>query len=226
MEVKGDLHVRRTGIFDKRADQGLLSASATGGYTVVRHSQHWLRLDGALVDEVVTLPVANGASGLPNGWKVVIENNGATNKLSVVDSAAGPLKDLTYAPLGSTEGAAYEFVLLDNSTPAGVWYIVELGDPGSGGLLAQKFVANFIVADWPVAVSGYQSITKAEVAGLGADQGAAGHGKGTNPVYIVQEKTGTDHDRTICDRERMAATGDLALRIVDGVAFDGRVIFV
>lgn len=223
MEIKGDLKVRRTGIFDRRADQALKTDTLTADYDVIRHDYHWLRFDGGVADRAVTLP---DATTLSTGWKIVVENFGTTNMLNVKNNAAATLKSLTYAPLGSTEGAAYEFTLLENSTAAGIWYVTEFGDPTSGGMLAQKSVANFLVADWSAVVSDYSELTKVEIAGLGADQGTGGHGRGTLPIYIVQEKIGTTYDRTICDRERMAASGDLALRVTDGSQFDGRVILV
>lgn len=229
MNIRGDLHVMRTGNFDRRANQGLISKTLTAtlgvgdGYQVIVNDYSWLRLDGGAVDQVVTMPAA---TSLTTGWKIVVENYGTTNPISVVDNAAGVLKGLTYAPSGATEGAAYEFTLVDNSTAAGIWYVVELGDPTSGGILAQRVVANFATIDWSAAVNDYRTLDKTIIARFGADQGAGGHGRGVAPMYIVQELDGTSFDRTICDKEIVSSVGDLALRVTDGAEFAGRVVLV
>jgi hypothetical protein len=218
MEVKGDLWVRRTGIFDRRADQGLHAEALSGNRTVVRHDYHWLALNGGAAGRDVTLP---DATTLPLGWRIVIQNTGTTDVLSLKDNGGGALSQVGFVGQTATP-VCVEAVLYGNASAPGQWFLIDMSDFDVETVVAGKFVANFVVADWPVAVSGYQSITPVEVAGLGV----ATHTRGAHPVYIVQEKIGSDFDRTICDRERMGATGDLALRIVDGIAFDGRVIFV
>ena len=217
MEVKGDLKVRRTLIADRRADQGLLVQTLAGNYTAVRHDYHWLSFDAGGADRNVTLP---DATTLPLGWRIVVHNTGVANLLNVKDNSGGLLQAVGQTPNYS---GALEFILYGNGSAAGQWYIVDMSDNDNQTVIAGKFIATFLVADWPAGSGGYQELTSAQVAGLGA----AAHTRGTTPVYIVQEKIGAVYDRTLCDRERMNASGDLALRIADmGIAFDGRVIFV
>lgn len=218
-EIKGDLRVRRTMSADRRANEGLNQETLAADRVVVLHDYSWLSLDGAAADRAITLP---DATTLTQGWKIVIHNVGTTNNLNVTDSAAGALKTVPFVPAPANSTAAYQFVLIDNSSAAGVWYVVEVGDPTIAGILASKFAVSFLVADWPVAAGGYQVLTSTQVAGLAA----ATHGRGINPVYVLQEKVGSNFLRTQADAETFDASGNLSLQIVDGVAFDGRVVLV
>lgn len=218
-EIKGDYRVRRTMSADRRANEGLSQQTLTADYAADVNDYSWLTLDGGVADRAITLP---DATTLTQGWKLVVHNVGTTNNLNVTDNAAGALKSVPFVPAPANTTAAYQFVLIDNSTAAGVWYVVEIGDPTIAGILASKFVANFLVADWPVAAGGYQVLTSTQIAGLAA----ATHGRGVNPVYILQEKVGSNFLRTQADEETFDGSGNLSLQIVDGVAFDGRVVLV
>ena len=79
MEVKGDLFVRRTGIFDRRADQALIEPAALAATrSLLRHSHYWQRLTtDDLGVEKVALP---DATTLPEGWTVVVDNAGSTER--------------------------------------------------------------------------------------------------------------------------------------------------
>ncbi len=177
-------------------------------------------MDAGAADLNVELP---DATTCENGFKQIIHNVSATGNLTVRQydgTFTGGILKVIEAPVGINDTVAYQFILIDNSTDAGVWYVVELGD--AARLRAARFTANFLVADWPAAVSGYRTLTSVQVAGLAA----ATHDRGTNPIYIIQEKIGTDHDRLMLDRERVNASGDVSLRITTNDAFDGRIILV
>ena len=213
-KIKGDLAVCRTAT-SKRSDEQLVDETLAADRAIVRHEAHWALFDGGLADRVVELP---DATTLPEGWQIVVQNDGATNNLDVADYDGS----FTGTVLQQLEagGIACEFTLLDNSTAAGVWYINCLESPDN--LVAVKFCANFTSGDFPAASGGYSEITSAQVAGLGAST----HGRGAMPIYLLQEEDGTDYDRVTADRERLNASGDLSIRVAEGCEFSGRVCFV
>lgn len=210
MEIKGDLRVRRTLQADRRVDSALSNETLAGNRTVSRNDYAMLNLDPNGANRNVVLP---DATTLPLGWTILVRHSGSADDLVVQDNAASTLKTIT-APPPSADTIMYQFVLLTNSVAAGTWSVIELGDAGTQ--IASKFVDTFLVADWSAPSGGYRTLTAL----------ASTHGRGTNPLYIVQETSGGNHDKVICDRERMNSSGDLELRIVDGVEFDGRIIFV
>jgi len=206
MKVRGDLEVCRT-LTAKRADEALVDETLTGNRQIIRHEAHWALLNGGLVDREVELP---DATTLPTGWQQVIQNDGATNVINVREfnstSYTGAIQD-TLQP----GGIACEFTLLDNSTAAGVWYVNCLESPDN--LVAVKFCATFTTGDFPAASGGYSTLTSTEIAGFGAST----HGRGTSPVYILQEDAGGgDWDRVLGDRERFNSSGDFSLRVAEG----------
>jgi len=215
-DIKGDLRSRRSIQADRRLDEGFTSETLSGNRTVVRHDYKVLNLDPNGSNRNVTLP---DATTLPVGWSLVVRNSGSANSLLIKDNAGTTLKTIAL-PSPTAEERMYQFILLTNGTAAGTWHVVEMGDPGV--VVASRFVVTFSSGDWPAAVSGYRTLTGTEVAGLLASN----HGRGTSPMIIIQELSGSDYDRVLLDRERVLSTGNLELRIVDGAEFDGRVVLM
>lgn len=212
--VKGDLEVCRT-VTSKRSDEQLVDETLAADRAIIRHEAHWALFDGGLVDRVIELP---DATTLPEGWQQVVQNDGATNSLEIRDydgTFTGTLLDTQAAG-----GIACEYTLLDNSTAAGTWYINCFENPDQ--IVAVKFCATFLTTDFQAATGGYRTLDSSDIAGLGATT----HGRGSSPIYIVQEDISGDFDRVINDRERMNSSGDLELRVAEGCEYDGRVCFV
>lgn len=214
-EIKGDLRVCRTAI-TKRTDEGLVSETLTGDRLIDRHESHWASFDGGASDRSIELP---DATTLPEGWQQIVHNTGGTNNLEVREFNSTSHTGTILETIG-VGSPACEFTLLDGSTAAGVWYVNCLESPDD--LVAVKFCAMFSTTDFTAAVGGYRSISPTEVSGLGAST----HGRGTSPIYILQEDVSGDYDRVIADRERMNTSGDLTIRVADGCEFNGRVCFV
>lgn len=220
MKIRGDLVVTRQ-IDSVRSNEALVAETLAADRAVDAYESAWMSLDPDGADREIELP---DATTLPNGWKVVVQHSGAADNLNVRDydgTFTGTLLKAILAPEGAFDTTAYQFVLIDNGTAAGTWYVVELGD--SQNIAAVKYVTTFVIANWPAAVSGKRELTSTQVAGLGAST----HGRGSNPVYIVQEDAGGGSwDHIWVDRERMNSSGDLALQVTANDSFDGRVIFV
>lgn len=210
MDVKGDLSVKRTMSASRRVNEGLSSETLAGARTVVIHDYAILNLNPNGANRDVNLP---DATTLPVGWSIKVRHSGAANDLVVKDNGGGTLKTISL-PLATAEEKMYEFTLLTNGVAAGTWHVTEMGDPGV--IVASRFVNSFVVADWSAPSGGYRTLTVT----------AGTHGRGANPSVQVQELIGSDFDKVLVDRERLNASGDLELRIVDGAEFDGRIIFV
>lgn len=205
MDIKGDIKVYRTGVFDKRADEGLLSEVITASYTVLRHSAKWLRLSAAASQDVA-LP---DATTCPNGWAVVIHASGAAN-LAVNYDGATLLKSVV-------AGAVYIFTLLDNSTSDGVWHLNYLEDATS--TTAARYVHTFnATTDWGSAAGGYYTLNLAESV----------HGRQADPMWQVFEMADSKESKVICDQEYNNAAGDIALNIVEDsdARFAGKIVII
>lgn len=219
LKLKGDLEISRE-VNSKRSNERLTSETLAADRLVDAFETAWLSIDPDGADRVIELP---DATALPNGWKQIVQHAGAANNLEVRSydgTFTGTLLKTIEAPEAPNDTTAYQFVLIDNSTAAGVWYVVELGD--SQNLVAQRFVVNFLTAAWPAAVAGKRTLTSTQAAGLAA----ATHGRGVTPMLMVQETIGTDNDRVMLDRERTDSAGNVTLRIIDGDQFDGRVVLI
>lgn len=212
MDIKGDLRIRRTLTADRRADEGMSSETLAGARTVVRHDYKYLNLDPDGASRNVNLP---DATTLPLGWEIFVRHSGSADSLVVRDGAVSPntLKTIT-VPAPTQESRFYHFLLVDNSTAAGSWQIVELNDPS-------RTTVSFTSGSWSSPSGGYRILSGVELSGLLA----ANHGKGTNPIVIVQEDAGGgSFDAVIMDRLRINSSGDIELRVTDGAEFTGRVI--
>ena len=78
-DVKGDLNVCRTQT-SKRTDEQLVDETLAANRMIVRHEAHWATFDGGASDREVELP---DATTLPEGWQMVIQNDGTTNDINV-----------------------------------------------------------------------------------------------------------------------------------------------
>lgn len=212
MNVKGDLVVSRTGQFGRRANEGLNGEVLAADRAVVIHDYAVLELDGGAADRNVVLP---DATTLPNGWKLGVHNYGATNSLVVQDNSAAPLQ----TQLANVKELCY-YILLDNSTAAGNWFVGCLTEPAT--YPAARFLVTFLSTDFPAAAGGYKTLTLTQKPGLAA----ATHGRGVAPMIQTQELSGTDYDRVLCDRERSTSAGNVELRVTDGAEFSGRAVLM
>ena len=205
MEVKGDMQVKRTGIFDRRADQGLRQATIVGADTLTRHSAWWQSLSAAAPQDV-NLP---DATTLPNGWAVVVFASGASD-LTVKDNGGTTIHLVE-------SGNAYEFFLVDNGDADGTWYVNFLEISSEVPALRYTMTHN-AVADWGAAVGGYYTITITE----------ATHEKGTSPVPQYYETSGADQIEVIPDRSLVNASGDVSFRVPDSpdLRYAGKVIII
>ncbi len=211
-DIKGDLRVRRTAVVDRRSDEGMSSETLSGARVVVRHDYKYLNLDPNGANRNVDLP---DATTLPLGWEILVRHSGSANSLVVRDGAVSPGTLKTIAvPVATSESRFYSFLLVDNGTAAGSWQIVELGDPS-------RSTVTFLSGTWSAPSGGYRILSGTEASGLLA----ANHGKGTNPIVVVQEDVGGSiHEHVTVDRLRINSSGDIELRITDGAEFGGRVI--
>lgn len=207
MDVKGDLDVCRT-LTARRANLGLQETAAlAAALDIEMHSaQYQYVATDTLGDENVNMP---DATTLPEGWAVTIDNFSAGDNLVVKNGAGAPATIHTVSA-----GEACIFTLVDNGTAAGTWRIHCLNN------IAERFCDDFVIADFGVIAAGYHEYTVT----------AATHGRGSQPIVQLAEKTGTDHDLTHADRTRIAANGDITIRVTgdDGETpdidcrFDGR----
>lgn len=220
-DIQGDLLVKRTGVAERRFDQGLFTVAAlTATYNVLRHSHSWLEVttDDLGVQNVV-LP---DATTLPLGWKIVVHNIGAVDNIVVQDNATGTLK--TLVPTTDPNNYAYEFVLYDNGTAAGGWYVWTLDDISTQPATRYVFPHN-ATTDWGSLTGGYYTIT---VTG-------ATHGRGVYPmIQFWKLDTGVDY---LINPDRVAVTvanGNTSFRVTGADAEDsdidgryaGNVVFI
>lgn len=201
MDIRGDISVSRTGVFGRRADQGLMTLPALdAGYAVLRHSHAWLNVttdDNGT--QTVTLP---DATTLPLGWNIVLHNIGAVDAIPVNDNAATLLR--TLMPTGANN-FAYSFTLIGNGTAAGVWYMYALDDFETQ--VAGRYVRPFnATTDWGTASNNFFSITTLQTA----------HVRGNYPIFQTFQTVGTDNIQVITDRALVNASGDVVLRVTSG----------
>jgi len=196
-EIKGDLLVRRTGDFQRRANEGLIQpADLTAGLTLLVHSHKFQRLStNDAGSQTVTMP---DATTLPEGWVVYIQNFGAVDTIPVVDSAAGALKTLA---LSGVDDSFCMFILVDNAIAAGVWHIHCLNEPAGAVPRFLCTIAN--PADWSAASGGFHTTTCLE----------SEHGRGPDPMYQVFETSGADSIHVEVDQSKYNASGDIELQV-------------
>jgi predicted secreted protein len=202
---KGDITVGRTGIFARRADQGLRQVTISAPESLLRHSARWQSIDSSTQEDVI-LP---DATTLLNGWEIVIHAVNA--QLDVEDDGNNALQSIA-------QDEAFLFTLLDNSSSDGVWHITALDNAGS--LPATRFVLTHdATTDWGSPSLGYYTIATAE----------STHGRGTRPMTQFYETIGSDEVEVTPDESKFAtATGDHEFLVPDDpdLRYAGKVIFV
>lgn len=201
MNIKGALNVSR------RTNTGLKKYTLSDNHTVTELSHAWLSFDPNGTNRNILLP---DATALQEGWSVIIHNIGNANSLLVKDSNGTTLKTIT-SPATSNETKAYEFVLITNGSVAGVWNVIELGDPT---IDVAKFYTEFEISDWSVPSNGLCTYVV-----LGST-----HGRGLNPIWIIHEMSGA---KINCHIENInTTTGDITLTVPEDDVFDGFIIII
>lgn len=206
-EIKGDLQVCRTIDAGRRVNQGFNAETITAAEQLELHSAWWQELTAASAQDVI-LP---DATGLPNGWQVVVKANTSTLSVKTFDSVTPVLlKDVL-------DGEAYEFTLIDNGTDEGTWYVNLLEE--AGAVASARYVENFnATTDWGSAVGGIytQTIT------------AATHGRGTSPEIQLFEESGADFVKVDADNIKVLANGDVEITVPEDpdCRFAGKAVFI
>ena len=209
MQIKGDITVKRTGIFDRRADQGLAVQTISGTLTLVRHDAYWQDVTATGAQDVV-LPVA---TTLPKGWEIVVNAETGGN-LTVVNSAITTIQVVT----AGLAAGAFKFTCVDNGSAAGVWYVTSL-DLG-GAAAATRYVKTYnATSDWGAAGGGLYTIAVTE----------ATHGRGVNPNIQFYENVGSGvlHEVTPQD-SILQTTGNHTFTVPDSpdLRFAGQTVYV
>lgn len=205
MQVRGDLEVKRTGIFDRRADEGLNDESISTSLSLTRHSARYQLLNSTSGNNLVILP---DATTLPNGWAVEIFNDGDTALQVQDDQDSGTFDDIAV-------NGGNRYILLNNGTAQGTWY-VEPMETSATAKYSDTFDAT---TDWGSASGGYYTITYL----------ASTHGKGTTPSYQIEiTDGGTGYNRVEVDQVNVNASGDIAFRVPEDpdLRFAGRITVI
>ena len=206
-EIKGDLDVCRTINAARRVNQGLNNETITAAEQLEVHSAWWQNLSAAAAQDVV-LP---DATGLVNGWSVVVCADGAgTLTVKTFDA-------VTPATLQAiTSGDCYEFTLLDNSTDEGVWSINYRS--ASSMVASDRYVDTFnATTDWGSAVGGIYTYTIT----------AAAHGRGLSPQVDLFEESGSDFVKVEADL-KVLANGNVEITVPEtpDCRFAGKAVFI
>ena len=204
MNVKGILNVSR------RVNSGFLQKTLTADLAIPELSYDWLSLIADTIDRTVTLP---DATSLQLGWSVTIHNNGDTYNILVNDNSATQIRNIK-AVVDKNDTKVYKFVLIDNSTIAGVWKVMELGEPS---VKADRYIKTFVGTDWTN--NGTIDFPELELEILETE-----HSMGENPIWNVFDSTGI---KIILHNENVDASGNISLTALrDATGFDGKVIIV
>lgn len=216
MEIKGDLNVGRLIETGRRVNEGAVAETATSvPLDLYTHKLHVFNVAAA---GTVTLP---DATTLPNGWGViaaVLETSAAVTVKTYHADTPATLKQIV-------AGRAYEFILLDNSTEAGVWMINYLEEADLTP--SERFVASFEVeispGNWTKGDAGYATVTVTESV----------HGRGTYPMVQVFKDSSTDKIVVWPDQILVNAAGDVVIRVPTigvpndpGLRFAGKIVII
>jgi len=206
MKYRGDIEVKRTGIFDRRADQGLNDHTITTSLVLTRHAAYHQLLNATAGNDLVVLP---DATELPEGWTVEIFNDGNV-ALRVQDDQ----NDASFDDIAISGGNRYK--LLDNSTAEGIWFVEPM--EAQGATVATRYTEDHdATTDWGSASAGYYTITIL----------ASTHGRGTTPKpQFFESDGGTGFDEVAPDKVNIASNGDISFRVPDDpdLRYAGRVI--
>jgi len=204
MNLKGVLNVSR------RVNTGFLQKTLTEDLAIPELSYDYLSLIADTTDKTITFP---DATGLQLGWSIIVHNNGASNSILVNDNNATLLRNIK-AEVDRNDTKMYQFILIDNSTSAGVWKVIELGEIT---VKADRYVKPFIDTDWT-------NIGTVDFPELELEVLETEHEMGENPIWQVLDNNG---NRIILHNENVTTSGNItftALRSATG--FEGKIIIV
>lgn len=196
MKVKGSLNVAKdlvvgeSLVVTNRIDSGFAVVNQAGGdYSLVAEAKDWINFTGTAA--TTTLP---DATGLANGWSVVILNSQVGN-LIIRDNSTATLKSVL-------PSRAYKVTLVDNGTAAGTWYINFLEEADL--LPAARYTDAFnATTDW-TSNGSYYEITYLE----------GTHDKGVNPMVEVMEDIGGGiYEEVLMDYIKINASGDVIIGV-------------
>ena len=203
MELKGDLLVKNV-VSSRRTNEEMNTETITGAKTLVKNSARYQNLSAASGQDVI-MP---DATTIPLGWTVYILSAGAATLTVKKSGGSATIHTIL-------TGKAYEFTLTGNSDAAGTWN-VDFKNP-MDSIPAPKATPTFdATTSWGTASGGYYSQTFT----------AASHGIGTTPIYQVEELSGSDYIKTLCDEEKVNASGDITIRVTESPdgRFAGRIV--
>lgn len=218
MEIKGDLNVGRLIEVGRRINEGAVTETATS--LNLDLYAHKLQVFNVATAGNVILP---DATTLPNGWGViaaVLEESAAVTVRTY--NGLSPESAVTLKQVVS--GRAYEFILLDNSTEAGIWMVNYLEEADLTP--SERFVASFEVGvsagNW-ASGSGYVTVTVTESV----------HSRGAYPMVQVFKDSSTDKIVVWPDQILVNAAGDVVIRVPTigvpndpGLRFAGKIVIV
>jgi hypothetical protein len=208
--IRGSLTVLNTIDVSRRLNQGMSVESIISQRTVVTNDYAWLRLSNATTQDVV-LP---NAMTLQNGWSIIIDvpaTSGAPVNVKTYHTTTPVLRQNVLTD------RAYSFTLVDNSSSAGIWKVNFLEEADT--LPTSRYVQSFnATTDWGSASGGYYTFTTTAVT----------HGRGTSPIFSIEESNASDYIKVSVDRALINSSGDLSIRVPDSpdLRFAGRIIFV
>jgi hypothetical protein len=202
MEIKGDITIKRTGIFERRADQGLRAASITTEEELTRHSAYWQSLESTSGNDSVVMP---DVSELPDGWQVVLHNTGDT--LMIVNSGSDVVTTIA-------AGEAKRLTFLNDES-----FFVEEMTTAEAAAAQRYTLTHDNTTSWGAPSAGYYAISTS----------AATHGRGTRPVVQFYETVGGDEIEVTPDQSKFATSdGAHTFRVPQDpdLRYTGKVIFV
>ena len=217
-EVRGDLHVLRTGHAARRMNQGLVEETEiTAQYDLDKHSHWWhtLKTDDNGEQDVV-LPDATGLiDDFSNdlAWQVVVHNVGTVDSINVKTySPSTPVLRKAVAP-----GRAYAFTLYKNDSQAGLWHVNYLEE--SDGIVTARYVQAYnATTNWGSPSGGYYTITV-----LGTT-----HARGSDPVVQLWRLQGSDYIKVILDRVLVDSNDDCSFRVpqLPDLRYAGKIVMI
>jgi len=207
-EFRGDVNVKRTLVADRRVDQGLNDETISTSVVLTRHAEYFQKLNATTGNNLAVLP---DATTLPNGWEVVILNDGNV-ALEVQDDAdAATFDDIA-------TGNANRYILLDNGTDEGIWFVEPMD--AAAVTAATRYTATFdATTSWGSASGGYYTITITQ----------ATHTRGSHPsVQLFIGDGGTGFNVVEPDETNVEANGDVSFQVPSDpdLRFQGKIVLI
>lgn len=207
-EIRGDMNVKRTIIADRRVDQGLNDENISTSLALTRHAEYFQKLNATSSNDLVVLP---DATELPNGWEVVILNDGSVDLVVEDNTDTGTYDNI---PTGN----ANRYILLDNGTAGGTWFVEPMD--ASAVTASTRYQATFnATSDWGSASGGYYTITISQ----------ATHTRGSHPnVQLFIGDGGTGFNVVEPDETNVASDGAVSFQVPDDpdLRFAGKIVLI